>query len=89
VGRDGSGERGKKGGRTGLAHNKDVVTTAEGIGEEGSGAKEDVRVGTLSLTGRGTVEVPLLEVIDGLDGTGKGLHGAKREGEGGTSEVRR
>lgn len=58
---------------TGLGHHEDVVAATEGIREEGDGAEEDIRVAALGLLSRGTVEVPLLELVNGRDGAVKGL----------------
>lgn len=57
----------------GLAENEDVVTLAEGVGEDGDGAQVDIGVVTGGLAGGGTVEVPLGELLNGLDGLGEGL----------------
>lgn len=55
-----------------LGKNDDVVTTTEGVGVVGGGAEVDIRVTTGGLVGGGTVEVPLLQVLDGLDGAVEG-----------------
>lgn len=57
----------------GLAENEDVVTLAEGVGEDSDGAEVDIGVVTGGLAGGGTIEVPLGELLDGLDGLGEGL----------------
>lgn len=59
----------------GLAEDEDVVTLAEGVGEDRAGTEVDIGVVTGGLTGRGTVEVPLGELINALDGLGEGLQG--------------
>ncbi|RUP44708.1 hypothetical protein BC936DRAFT_149102 [Jimgerdemannia flammicorona] len=51
-----------------LAEDEDVVALAEGVGEDGDGLEEDVRVVAGGLLGRGAVEVPL-----GKIGGGRGL----------------
>lgn len=57
----------------GLAENEDVVTLAEGVGEDSDGAQVDIGVVTRGLAGGGTIEVPLGELLDGLDGLREGL----------------
>ena len=57
----------------GLSHHKDVVTTSEGVFEDGSRAEVDIRVVTLSLVGRGAVEVPLAELANVGDLLANGL----------------
>ena len=57
----------------GLSHHKDVVTTSEGVLEDGSRAEVDIRVVTLSLVGRGSVEVPLAELANVGDLLANGL----------------
>lgn len=59
----------------GLAENEDVVTLAEGVGEDGDGAKVDIGVVTGGLAGGGTVEVPLGELLNRRNGLGEGLEG--------------
>jgi hypothetical protein len=59
----------------GLAEDDDVFPEAEGVGEDGGGAKVDVGVVTAGLAGGGAIEVPLRELIDRLDGLGEGLGG--------------
>lgn len=61
-----------------LGKDKDVVTTAEGILENGSRAEVDVRVGTRCLVGRGAIEVPNAELVDARDLLGHSL--LKRSG---------
>ena len=56
-----------------LGKDKDVVTTTEGILEDGSGTEVDVRVVARSLVGGGTVKVPDTEVVNGGDLLGDGL----------------
>jgi hypothetical protein len=51
----------------GLAQDEDVVTLAEGVGEDGDRANVDIRVVTGGLASGGTVEVPLGELINRLD----------------------
>lgn len=66
----------------GLAKNEDVVTLAEGVGEDSDGAEVDIGVVTGGLAGGGTVEVPLGELLDRLNGLGEGLdgrHGVSRD----------
>lgn len=62
----------------GLAQDEDVVTLAEGIGEDGAGAEVDIGVVTGGLAGRGTVEVPFGKLVNGLDGLGESLYRGKR-----------
>jgi hypothetical protein len=57
----------------GLAQDDDVVPLAEGIREDGDGANVDIGVVARRLAGGGTVEVPLGELIDGLDRLEEGL----------------
>lgn len=57
----------------GLAEDEDVVTLAEGIGEDGTRAEVDVGVIAGGLAGGGAIEVPFGEFVDGLDGLGEGL----------------
>jgi hypothetical protein len=57
----------------GLAQDEDVVPLAEGIREDGDGANVDIGVVAGRLAGGGTVEVPLGELIDGLDRLEEGL----------------
>lgn len=57
----------------GLAENEDVVTLAEGVGEDSDGAQVDVGVVTGGLAGGGTVEVPFGELLNRLAGLGEGL----------------
>lgn len=59
----------------GLAEDEDVVTLAEGVGEDSARAEVDIGVVTGGLAGRGTVEVPLGELVNALDGLGEGLRG--------------
>ena len=63
----------------GLAENEDVVTLAEGVGEDSDGAQVDIGVVTGGLAGGGTIEVPLGELLDGLDGLGEGLDREKQK----------
>jgi hypothetical protein len=58
---------------TGLGENDDVVSATERIREVGSGSEEDIRVATFSLTGRGSIEVPFLQIVERLDGFGESL----------------
>lgn len=51
-------------GHPALAHDEDVIAKAEGIGEHGDGAEEDIGVVAWGLAGRGAVEVPFREVLD-------------------------
>ena len=51
----------------GLAHDKDVVATTERIGEDGNGAKVDIRVIARSLTTRRSIEVPFRKLIRAFD----------------------
>ena len=46
-------------GEPGVAHDKDVVSTTEGIGVNGAGPDEDLRVTSGSLAGRRSIVVPL------------------------------
>jgi hypothetical protein len=48
----------------GLSHDKDVVSASEGVLEDGSGAKVDIRVVTGSLVGGGAIEVPDAEILN-------------------------
>ena len=57
----------------GLAEDEDVVTLAEGVGEDSDGAEVDIGVVTGGLAGGGTVEVPLRELVDARHGLGEGL----------------
>jgi hypothetical protein len=57
----------------GLAENEDVVTLAEGIGEDSDGAEVDIGVVTGGLAGGRTIKVPLGELLDRLNGLGEGL----------------
>jgi hypothetical protein len=57
----------------GLAENEDIVTLAEGVGEDGDGAEVDIGVVTGGLASGGTVEVPLGELLNGGNGLGEGL----------------
>lgn len=41
-----------------LGEDKDVVTTTEGVFEDGSGPQVDIRVATRSLVSGGSVEIP-------------------------------
>jgi hypothetical protein len=59
----------------GLAENEDVVTLAEGVGEDGDRAEVDIGVVTGGLASGGTVEVPLGELLNGGNGLGEGLDG--------------
>lgn len=60
----------------GLAENKDVVTLAEGIGEDRDGADVDIGVVSGGLAGGGTVEVPFGELVNGGDGLRESLRKA-------------
>lgn len=51
----------------GLTEDENVVTLAEGVGEDGNGAEIDIGVVTGGLTGGGTVEIPFGELVDALD----------------------
>lgn len=55
-----------------LGKNDDVVTTTERVGVVGSGTEVDIRVTAGGLVGGGTVEVPLLEILERLDGAVEG-----------------
>lgn len=57
----------------GLAENENVVTLAEGVGEDSDRAQVDIGVVTGGLAGGGTIEVPLGELLNRLDGLGEGL----------------
>lgn len=57
----------------GLAEDKDVVTLAEGVGEDGNGTQVDVGVTAGGLAGGGTVEVPFGKLVDAGHGLGQGL----------------
>jgi len=57
----------------GLAQNENVVSKTERIPEDGSRAKEDVRVVASSLVGRGTVKVPFRQVVNALDRASESL----------------
>lgn len=57
----------------GLTQDQNVVALAERVGEDRAGAEVDIGVVTGSLAGGGTVEVPLGELVDALDGLGEGL----------------
>lgn len=57
----------------GLAEDEDVITLTERIGEDGAGAEVDIGVVAGGLAGGGTVEVPLGELVNGLDGLGQSL----------------
>lgn len=59
----------------GLAQDKDVVASAEGVREDGNGADVDVGVVAGGLAGRRTVKVPLGELVDGGDSLGESLLG--------------
>jgi hypothetical protein len=61
----------------GLAEDEDVVTLAEGVGEDSAGTEVDIGVIAGGLAGGGTVEVPFGELVDALDGLGEGLSGAR------------
>ena len=50
----------------GLAHDEDVVATAERIGIHGNGAEVDIGVVAGGLAGRGAIEVPFWEIVDGI-----------------------
>lgn len=61
-----------------FAEDDDVVTLTERVGEDVDGAQVDIGVIPGSLAGRGTIEVPFRELIDGggrfregLDNIGK------------------
>lgn len=41
-----------------LRENQDVVTTTEGVFEDGGGAEVDIRIVSGSLVGGGTIEIP-------------------------------
>ena len=41
-----------------LRENQDVVTTTEGVFEDGGGAEVDIRIVSGSLIGGGTIEIP-------------------------------
>lgn len=56
-----------------LVQDKDVVATAERIGKDSDRAEVDIGVATGGLTGRGTVEVPLGEIVGGLGDLGQSL----------------
>lgn len=58
-----------------LGEDEDVVTTAEGIGEDGNGTEVDIGVFTGSLASRGTVKVPLGEIINRGRLLGQSLYG--------------
>lgn len=62
----------------GLAEDEDVVTLAEGVGEDSAGTEVDIGVIAGGLAGGGTVEVPFGELVDALDGLGEGLSGARQ-----------
>lgn len=51
-----------------LGKDDDVVTTTERVGVVGNGTEVDIRVTAGGLVGGGTVKVPLLEVLERLDG---------------------
>jgi hypothetical protein len=57
----------------GLSQDEDVVTTTEGISEDGSGTEVDVGVVAWGLVGGRTVEVPDTEVTNVLDLFGHSL----------------
>jgi hypothetical protein len=63
----------------GLTENEDVVTKAEGVRVDGNGTEVHIGVVTGSLAGRGTIEVPLRELINGLDGLGESLLAGEKE----------
>lgn len=63
---------------TGLAHDDDVVATAERIREEGARAEEDIRVRALGLAGRRSIKVPLLQLVKRLDRAVEGLFDVRR-----------
>jgi hypothetical protein len=48
---------------------RSALSAAEGVAEDGAWPEEDVRVCAAGLIGRGAVKVPLLEVVQALDGT--------------------
>lgn len=51
----------------GLTEDEDVVTLAEGVGEDGNRAEVDIGVVTGGLAGGGTVKVPFGKLVDSLD----------------------
>jgi len=51
----------------GVAHDEDVVATAEGVLEDGDGAHDDLRVIGVGLVARRTIIVPLGALLDGSD----------------------
>jgi len=55
-----------------LGKDDDVVTTTEGVRVVSDGSEVDIRVSTGSLVGGGAVEIPLLEVLQRLDGAVEG-----------------
>ena len=58
-----------------LGKNEDVVTTTEGVFEDGSGPQIDVRVLTRSLVGGRTIEIPNTQLTDVGDFLVNGLYG--------------
>lgn len=57
----------------GLAENKDVITATEGVLEDGSRSKVDVRIVTRGLVGGGAVKVPDTELANVGDLLADGL----------------
>lgn len=70
----GVGGEGLAGGSVGVAHDEDVVDAvgagAEGVAEDADGAEDDLGIVAGGLVGRGTVEVPLGKVLNGLGPVG-------------------
>jgi len=55
-----------------LTHHNDVVTSSEGVLEEGDWLEDDLRHLSGGLVGAGTIVVPLGAVFNGLDLLGEG-----------------
>lgn len=51
-----------------FAHDKDIVATSEGVGEDGNGAKVDIGIIAGSLASRRSIEVPFGQLIGTVDG---------------------
>ena len=60
-----------------LREDEDVVTTTEGVLENGRGTKVDIGVRSGRLVGRGTVKVPDPELVDARNLLGYGLKGTE------------
>lgn len=65
----------------GLGHDQDVVTTTEGVLENGSGAEVDIGVVAGGLVRRRAIEVPLTEVGNAGDLLADSLKSRTSDGE--------